>query len=191
MVPIAGSCRAHCRMFSSCLTRSTVSLSGSVKLPAVPSFAACLLACLVPSCSLARPASLLASLLIGQNGLAMGVGSVCDYGGRADVMRMSCGGWLFAPRFACVPFASRPVPSTRLAGRWGDVVVACFFRISTVCRSRRHVRLAMGLVCLLVPMAVGRFLHAMCGCADFVDRVCCGCRGCFAMVYCHCVVGGG
>lgn len=28
-------------------------------------------------------------------------------------------------------------------------------------------------------------------CANFVDRVICGCRGCFAMVYCHCVVGGG
>lgn len=25
-------------------------------------------------------------------------------------------------------------------------------------------------------------------CANFVDRVHCGCRGCFAMVYCHCVV---
>ena len=25
-------------------------------------------------------------------------------------------------------------------------------------------------------------------CADFVDRVHCGCRGCFPMVYCHCVV---
>ena len=25
-------------------------------------------------------------------------------------------------------------------------------------------------------------------CADFMDRVRYGCRGCFAMVYCHCVV---
>lgn len=44
------------------------------------------------SCSLARLASLLASLLVGRDGSAIGVGSVCDYGGRADVVRMSCDG---------------------------------------------------------------------------------------------------
>ena len=37
-------------------------------------------------------------------------------------------------------------------------------------------------------MVVGRFRPAMCGCADFVDRVRCGCHGCFAVIYCHCVV---
>lgn len=87
-------------------------------------------------------------------------------------------------RPACV---NRPAPSTRLAGRGAGVAVACFFRISAVCRSRWRAGLT-GLVCLLVPMVVGRFRPAMCGCADFVDRVRCGCHGCFAMVYCHCVV---
>lgn len=52
----------------------------------------------------------------------------------ADVMRMSCGGWLIGS--PCVPSAYRPASSTRTAGSRAGVAVACFFRISTVCRSR-------------------------------------------------------
>lgn len=127
MVPIAGSCRAHCRMFSSCLICPAVPLSGSVRHPRrvihPPAVAS---ACL----SLARLASLLLSRLVGRGGLAIGVGSVCNYGGRADVVR------LLAPRFACVPFASCPAPSTRLAGRGAGAVVVGFLRISAVYRPR-------------------------------------------------------
>lgn len=135
MVPIAGSCRAHCRMFSSCLICPSVPLSGSVRLPAVSSpfrRSLSLIACLVPSYSLARLASLLVSLLAGRDGSAMGVGSVCDYGGCADVVRMS---------FSCLllgSLASRLCPSprlsTRVAGRGASVGIACFSRISPAMR---------------------------------------------------------
>lgn len=61
--------------------------------------------------------------------LAICVGSVCDCGFRADVVRVSCG-WLLAHRFACVP----PVfiaPLHRHGRRGGERLssVACFFRI--------------------------------------------------------------
>lgn len=61
--------------------------------------------------------------------------AACDYDGRADVMRMSCGGWLIgslAPRLPIAP----PIDTDGGEGNGGEVVVACFFRISTVCRSR-------------------------------------------------------
>ena len=77
-----------------------------------------LLACLVSSCSLARPASLPASLLVGRDAwryasalfaitAVMRMSCRC----RADVVR------LLAHRFAYAPPAYRPVPSTRMAGR--------------------------------------------------------------------------
>lgn len=120
MVPITCSCRARCRMFSSCLTYFVVSPSYSVRRPAVPSsfrrLPRCLLACLVSSCHLARFASLLASLLVGRDGSAMGVGSVCDYGGRADAVRISCGCLLFGS--PCSPSAYRP--ASRHGWRGGE-----------------------------------------------------------------------
>lgn len=87
MVPITCSCRSRCRMSSSCLTYFVVPLSGSVRLPAVPSFTACLLACLVTSCSLARPASLPASLLVGRDAwrYASALFAIADF------VLMSCG----------------------------------------------------------------------------------------------------
>lgn len=101
-----------------------------------------------------------------------------------DVLR-----FLLASRFACVPSAYRPASSTRAAGRGTGVGVACFFLISTVCRSRHPVAGCAG---LLACSDVRRSVPSCCMlCADFVDRVRCGCRGCFAMIYCHCVVGGG
>lgn len=120
-------------MFPSCLTYFVVPPSFPVGLPAVSSISLLppLLACLVPPRSISpRLVPLLASLLVGRGGLAIGVGSVCDYGGRADVVR------LLAPRFACVPFSSRPAPSTRLAGRGTGAVVVGFLRISAVYRPR-------------------------------------------------------
>ena len=92
-----------------------------------------LLACLVSSCSLARLASLLASLLVGRDGSAIGVGSVCDYGGRADVVRMSCDG-------GCLLLGSltlRLCPSPRSLDTVGGEGSggACFFRISPAMRN--------------------------------------------------------
>lgn len=123
MEPIAGSYRIRCRMFSSCLTCPIVPPSYSVRRLAVSSSfrrSLPLLACLTLSCSLARLVSLLVSLLVERDGSAMGVGSVCDCGGRGDVVLMSCGCHAVAAcssvrlRTACV---HRPAPSTRVAGR--------------------------------------------------------------------------
>lgn len=111
MEPIAGSYRIRCRMFSSCLTCSAVPLPGPVKRSVVSSSfrrSLSLLACLVPSCSLARLASLLVSLLVGRDGSAMGVGSGCDYGGRADVVRMSFGCLLLGSLALRLPIAPLP-----------------------------------------------------------------------------------
>lgn len=150
-VPITCSCRARCRMFSSCLTYSVV-------LPLLSS---------------------------GETLGDVRASAACDYDGRADVMRRSCGGWLIGSLAPRPPTA--PLPRHGWRGGERGVVVACFFRISTVRRSRRHVRLTMGLVCLLAPMsAVGFILR--CAMRGFCGSRHCGCRGCFAMVYCHCVV---
>lgn len=80
--------------------------------------AACL--CLLVSCPLAPLSSRPASLLVGRDGLAMGVGSACDYGCRADVMLMPCGGRSAAGLLGspCFPSASRPAP--RHGGRGGE-----------------------------------------------------------------------
>ena len=52
----------------------------------------------------------------------------------SDVVRMSFGCVFLGS--LCSPSVHRPAPSTRMAGRGADAVVACFFRVSTVCRSR-------------------------------------------------------
>lgn len=89
-----------------------------------------LLACLVLSCSLARLASLLASLLVGRDGLAICVGSVCDCSGHADVVRMSCGCRAAAGCLLLGSLASRlplaPLPPTRFAGRGTEGVSSVF-----------------------------------------------------------------
>lgn len=152
---ITCSCCACCRMSSFCLTWPAVQSSGSVSYPPYHPFH-----CRLPSACLPRSVSFSfarsASLLVGRDGLAMGVGSVCDYGGRADVVR------LLAPRFACVPFSSRPAPSTRVAGRGTAVRLSLLTSFWLLLR-----------------------------CAIFVDRIRCGCHGCFAVIYLSRVVGGG
>lgn len=91
------------------LLRRPVFLLGEASRRVIHPPVACrLLVCLMPSCSLTRLASLLASLLVGLDGLAMGVGSVCDCGGRADVMRRLA---------ACFSVRLRPV---RLSPRFLD-----------------------------------------------------------------------
>lgn len=102
-----------------------------------------------------------------------------------DVMLMSCGCRAAAGCLLIGSLASRLCPSPRLstwlAGRGAGVAVACFFRISTVCCSRHPVA---GCADLLACSDVRRSVPSCCMlCADFVDRVRCGCRGCFAMVY--------
>lgn len=83
---------------------------------------------------LPRPASLLA----GRDDLAMCVGSVCDYGWRANVVPMSCdcGCLLLGSLTPRLPIA--PLLDTDGGEGSGaiDVIVACFLGISTVCRSR-------------------------------------------------------
>lgn len=114
------------------LLRRPVFLLGEASRRVIHPPVACrLLACLMPSCSLTRLASLLASLLVGLDGLAMGVGSVCDCGGRADVMRRLAACFSVRLRPVC---AHRPAPSTRLAGRRAAVGIACFFRVSLAMR---------------------------------------------------------
>lgn len=102
MVPIAGSYRIHCRMFSSCLTYSVVP-------------------------PLYSP---------GETFGDVRAAAACDYDSRADVMRMSCGGWLIgslAPRLPITPLH-------RHGWRGGgadvvrDAIVACFFLISAAVR---------------------------------------------------------
>lgn len=157
------------------LTYPVVPPSCPVRLPAVSSFAAC------PFCLLAFVSSRLSFRLSTRRAkrLAMCVRRLLAI---TTVVRMSCGCRAAAGssvRLLLVRLSPRF--STREAGRGTDAVVACFFRISTVCCSRWR----RGLTCLLVPTSSVGFLLR---CAIFVDRVRCGCRGCFAMVYCHCVV---
>lgn len=168
------------------LLRRPVFLLGEASRRVIHPPVACrLLVCLMPSCSLTRLASLLASLLVGLDGLAMGVGSVCDCGGRADVMRRLA---------ACFSVRLRPV---RLSPRFLDTSGGegngrcCLLLLD-------FYRLPLSLTCGadgsgLLACSYGRRSFPSCCmlCADFVDRVRCGCRGCFAMIYCHCVVGGG
>ena len=136
-MPITGSYRIGCRMFSSCLTCPAVPPSYPVRLPrraVILSPIAPLPACLPRVLSLPhlpRPAS----LLVWRDGLAIGVGSVCVYCGHAGVVCMSYGGWLIGsltPRPSIAPL----LDTDGGEGNGGEVVVACFFRISTVCRSR-------------------------------------------------------
>lgn len=113
-----------------------------------------LVLCLLASCSLAPPLPV--------PPLCSPDGPVSDEMPAACLRLIAAVGLLRVPRSACVlPSAYRPASSTRVAGRGTGAVVACFFRVSTACRSRRHVG-PTGLVCLLVPMSVGRFRPAMC-----------------------------
>lgn len=75
-----------------------------------------LLACLALSCSLARFASLLVSLLVGRDGSAMGVGSVCDYGGRANVVRRLAA--CFSVRLLSVCLSPRFLDTVGGEGSW-------------------------------------------------------------------------
>lgn len=81
---------------------------------------------------LCRPAP----LVVGRNGLAIGVGSVCDYGWRANVVPMSCdcGCLLLGSLTPRLPIA--PLLDTDGGEGSGaiDVIVACFFRISPAMR---------------------------------------------------------
>ena len=97
----------------------------------------------------------------------------------SDAMRISLGCVFLGS--LCSPSVHRP--ASRHGGRGGERRSrrCCFVRTSTACYSRWR----RGLTCLLVPMSSVGFLLR---CAIFVDRVRCGCRGCFPMVYCHCVV---
>lgn len=187
MVPITCSCCARCRMFSSCLTYFFVPLSRQAPRRAVVlSSIAPLPACLPRVLSL--PCLLVPSLCSSGGTAWRWASAACDYCGHTDVVRMSYGGRPAAG--SSVRLASRLTiaPLLRHGRRGGErnVLVACFFRFPIVCRSRWRVRLAGLLACFDVRRSV-----PSCGmlCADFVDRIRCGCRDCFAMVYCHCVVG--
>ena len=147
-----------------------------------PSIACLLLACLVPSCSLARPASLLVSLLVVRDGFAMR----CHLCLR---LRRACGCRAAAGCLLLGSLASR-LPIAPLLGTVDGEGIGCrrclllsdFYRLpfSSACE-------AGGAAYLFLWSAVG-FILLCAVCADFVDRVRCGCRGCFAMIYCHCVV---
>lgn len=74
--------------------------------------------CLLASCPPAPLSSRSVSLLVGRDGLAMGVVSVCDYGGRADVVQMSCGCLLLGSLTLRLPIA----PLHRHGWRGGELV---------------------------------------------------------------------
>ena len=120
MVPITCSYRVRCRMFSSCLTCPIVPPAYSVRRPVVSSSfrrSLFLLACLVSSCSLARPASLPASLLVGRDAWRYASALFAI----TAVMRMSCGCRADVVRrlAACSSVRLRPV---RLSPRSLDTV---------------------------------------------------------------------
>lgn len=119
---IAGSYRIRCRMSSSCLTCSAVPLPYSVRPRRVIHPLAAVSVCLPRVLLFSCPSRLAARLSTRRAGrLAMGVGAVFDYGGRADVVLMSCGGWLLAHRFAYVPPVSiAPLP--RHGRRGGELM---------------------------------------------------------------------
>lgn len=141
MEPIAGSYRIRCRMSSSCLTYFVVPPSYPVRLPAVSSFpvACLLLACLVFS----RFPICLVPPLYSPGGTIWRCASALF--AITTIVWMSCDGRAAAGssvrlRHAC----PSPRCSTRMAGRGADVVVACFFRISSAMREfcgSRYLRL--------------------------------------------------
>lgn len=99
---------------------SRVVVLPSLTLPACLPRALLLLRLLVPSLYSSGGTTWCASALF-----AIDDAMLMSCGYRADIVR------LCVLRFACVPSAFRPAPSTRVAGRGTDVIVA-YFRISTV-----------------------------------------------------------
>lgn len=99
------------------------------RLPVVPSFAARLLLVRLVS---SRLSSRFSARLAGRVGdwRRLCLRLLWSYGCRVYVI------WRLAHRFAYSPSAYRPALSTRMAGRGADDIVACFFLISTVFRSR-------------------------------------------------------
>lgn len=88
----------------------------------------------------------------------MGVGSICDYGCHADVMRMSCGGWLIgslAPRLPIAPLLD--TNGGEGSGCRRCLLLSGFYRLplSLACG-------ADGADLLACSYAVGRFRSAVC-----------------------------
>ena len=101
-----------------------------------------------------------------------------------DVMRMSCG--CRAAACSSVRFALRPSIAPLLDTDDGEGSEASLPASFGFLPSAALVSVWDGGGCLLAcSYVIGRISSAM---RDFCGSRHCGCRGCFAMVYCHCVV---
>lgn len=141
--------------------------------------------CLLASCPLVLlPVSPLCSPLCSSGGTVRQLASALF--AITVGVRMSCGCHATAAACSSVRLRSacvhRPVPSTRLAGRRAGrcrcllLSVPYCLPLSLACEASGS--------CLLACSYGRRSVPSCCMlCADFVDRVRCGCRGCFAMIY--------
>ena len=171
-------------MPSSCLTYPVVSLSYSVRLYAVPSsfrrLPRCLLARLVSSRLSFRLSARRAGRLGNGRRLCLRLRLLWPCDGRST----ACS----SVRSASRPPIAPPLDTADGEGSGAIAMLASFGFLPSAA---------------LVSVMVGRVWSAclflrhrsfpFCGvrCADFMDRVHCGCRGCFPMVYCSRVVRGG